>query len=219
MPALAELLDELDHLATVEHALCVQYLFLDCALVEPGSGGNLALTAMFQIRQVNDVLVTAGLAGNLARAEAVRGTPPVPFPPLTVGGLDLDQQGAIAVAVDRRYATARALLDSDPDVKADLRDRIAAVLDAGSGRAAAFESFRESLPANYLRPVREPADDVETTLQSIGLREYSLIVQLLQEHFAGPTGLTLLALARDAMRTLQEIFFLLTERDLLPRFD
>jgi hypothetical protein len=38
-----ELLDELDHLATVEHALCVEYLFLDCALVDRGPAFNLAL--------------------------------------------------------------------------------------------------------------------------------------------------------------------------------
>jgi len=219
MPASDELLDELDHLATVEHALCVQYLFLDCALVEPGSAFNLALTAMSQIRQVNDVLVTAGLTGNLARAEAVRATPPVPFAPLVAGGIDLARQSLIAVAVDRRYATARALLDSDPAVDSDLRDRIAGALDGGAGHAAAFESLRESLPEVYLRRVREPADEGETTLRSIGLREYNLIVQLLQEHFTGANGLTLLAIARDAMRTLQEVFFLLTERDLLPRFD
>ncbi len=91
-----ELLDELDHLATVEHALCVEYLFLDCALVDRGPGFNLALSAMFQLRRVNDAQVTAGRGGNMTRAAQVRGTPPVTFAPLVASQLVgmLDRESA-----------------------------------------------------------------------------------------------------------------------------
>jgi hypothetical protein len=220
-----ELLDELDHLATVEHALCVEYLFLDCALVDRGPAFNLALGAMFQLRRLNDVLVTPGQAGNLSRAPEVRGTPPVAFAPLDASQLDgmLDREYAIAAAVDRRYAVASTLLDAVPDLDPDLREQIASVLEGGTGHAAEFTSFREPLdgrsPSEYLRPVHDPASDDETTLQSISEREYRLIVGLLAEHFAGLNGLTLLALARDAMRTLGDIHSLLVERNLLPLFD
>lgn len=220
-----ELFDELDHLATVEHALCVEYLLLDCALVDRGPGFNLALTAMFQLRMLNDALVAAGQAGNMARATEVRGTPPTAFAPLVAGALDgiLDRESAIAVAVDARYAVAGSLLGSVPELEPELRDLITRALDGGVGHAAAIASLREALdglsPADYLRPVREPAGEVAETLQSVSLREYRLIVRLLEEHFAGSEELTMLALAKDAMSALQGILFLLTERNLLPLFD
>jgi hypothetical protein len=217
-----QLFDELDHLATVEHALCVEYLLLDCALVDRGPGFNLALTAMFQLRMLNDALVAAGQAGDLARATEVRGTPPTVFAPLVAGQLDgiLDREYAIAVAVDARYAIAGSLLGYVPDLEPELRDLIIRAVDAGVGHAAAVTSLREKLsPTDYLRPVREPAGDVEETLQSVSLREYRLIVRLLEEHFAGSEELTMLVLAKDAMTTLQGILFLLTERNLLPLFD
>jgi hypothetical protein len=178
---------------------------------------------MFQLRRLNDVLVTAGQAGNMNRAAEVRGTPPVAFAPLDASQLDrrLDRGYAIAAAVDRRYTVASTLLDAVADLDPDLRDSIAGALEGGTGHAAELTSFREPLdgrpPAEYLRPVHAPASDDETTLQSVSQREYRLIVGLLAEHFAGLNGLTLLALARDAMRTLGDS--LLAERDLLPLFD
>jgi hypothetical protein len=220
-----ELLAELDHLATVEHALCVEYLFLDCALVDRGPGINLALGTMFQLRRVNEALVMAGQSGNMSRAAQVRGIPPLAFAPLDASQLDgvLGRESAIAAAVDARYAIAGSLLSLVADLDPGLRDRIDGVVDSGAGHAAEFISFRESLagrpPAEYLRPVREPADDSDTTLRSISQGGYRLIIQLLQEQFAGPGGLTMLALARDAMRTLDGILFLLAERNLLPLFD
>jgi hypothetical protein len=218
-----KLLDELDHLATVEHALCVEYLFLDCALAERGSGENLALAAMSQLRQLNDALVLAGQPGNMTRAAQVRGTPPVAFAPLDASQLDgvLDREYTIAAAVDARYAVAVGLLASVADLDPELRDRIAATIASGAGHVAAFVSFRDSLAGlPFLRPVREPADEVESTMRSMSQREYGLIVQLLENHFAGAADdLTLLALARTAMRTLDDILTLLAERDLLPLFD
>lgn len=226
MSPLDKLLDELDHLATVEHALCVEYLFLDCALVERGPGENLALAAMSQLRQLDDALVLAGGAGNMTRAAQVRGTPPVAFAPLDASQLDgvLDREYAIAVAVDARYAVAVALLASVAELDPELRDRIAGTVGSGTGHAAAFASFRDSLedrpPAEFLRRVREPADEVETTMRSMSRREYGLIVQLLESYFAEPTDdLTMLALAKIAMGTLEDILFLLAERNLLPLFD
>jgi hypothetical protein len=212
-------------LATVEHALCVEYLFLDCVLVDRGPGIDLAFASMFQLRRLNDTLATAGQAGNMTRAAQVRGTPPVAFAPLDAGQLDgvLERESKIAAAVDARYAVAGSLLGSAADLDPGLRDQIAGLVESGAGHAAAFTSFRESLdgrpPAEYLRQVREPADEGDATLQSISLRQYGLIVALLEQHFAAPDGLTMLALARDAMRTHQGILFLLAERNLLPLFD
>ena len=216
-----KLLDELDHLATVEHALCVEYLFLDCALVNRGPGFNLSLSAMFQLRRLNDALVMAGQPGNLTRATQVRGTPPVAFAPLDETQLDglLEREYAIALAVDARYAVATSLLAAVDDLDPDLHGRVTSAIEGGGGHAAAFASLRDELPEEYLRPVREPVDESDDTLRLLSLREYGLIVRLLEEHFAAPEALTMLALAKDAMRSLDGVMFLLAERNLLPRFD
>ncbi|MGH3879363.1 MAG: hypothetical protein ACRDSK_20235 [Actinophytocola sp.] len=221
MTPLAKLLDELDHLATVEHALCVEYLFLDCALVERGPGINLAMASMYPLRRLNEALVAAGGASNLTPAAQVRGTPPVAFAPLDATQLDglLAREYAIAQAVDARYAVVGSLLASVTDLDPDLHSQLTGAIEDGGGHAAAFASLRDELPEKFLRPVREPVDEADDTLRSLSLGSYGLIVRLLEEHFAVPGGLNMLALARDAMTTLRGVMFLLAERNLLPRFD
>jgi hypothetical protein len=221
MTPLAKLLDELDHLARVEHALCVEYLFLDCALVDRGPAINLAMATMPRLRQLNEGLVKAGGTANLTPATEVRGTPPVAFAPLDATQFDglLEREHAIAQAVDRRYAVAATLLASVDDLDPELHSRLSGAIEGGDGHASAFASFRDELPEEYLRPVREPVDDSDDILRMLSLGEHGLIVRLLEQHFATPDELDMLTLAKDAMTTLRGILFLLAERNLLPRFD
>jgi hypothetical protein len=221
MTPLAKLLDELDHLATVEHALCVEYLFLDCALVDRGAGINLAMAPMSRIRRLNEALVAAGGTSNPTRAAEVRGTPPVAFAPLDASQFDglLAREYAIARAVDARYAVAASLLADVTGLDPDPHSQLAGTIEDGGGHAAAFASFRDELPERFLRPVREPVDEADDTLRSLSLGSYGLIVRLLEAHFAVPGELDMLALARDAMTSLRGVMFLLAERNLLPRFD
>jgi len=220
MTPLAKLLDELDHLATVEHALCVEYLFLDCALVGRGAGINLAMASMYPFRRLNEALAAAGGTSNLTRAAQVRGTPPVAFAPLDATQFDglLAREYAIAQAVDARYAVAASLLAEVTGLDPDLHSQLAGAIEGG-GHAAAFASLRDELPERFLRPVREPVDEADDTLRSLSLGSYGLIVRLLEEHFAEPCKLNMLTLAKDEMTTLRGVLFLLAERNLLPRFD
>jgi hypothetical protein len=85
-----QVLDELELLATVEHALVVGYLSVCCALghdLEPAEGGAtteqgreaagaasaLAVGEMFHVRRVNDRLVDAGRSAQLGRADSIPG--------------------------------------------------------------------------------------------------------------------------------------------------
>jgi len=123
-----QVLDELGDLAAVAHALCVEYLFMECALGH-GAGSaagppppqaaeaaaaahSLAVGQMRRLRAINHLLTLAGRDAELGRAAELRLPAPaaaIAFAPLTAAQLDgmLDREYAMATAVDARYTALR----------------------------------------------------------------------------------------------------------------
>jgi hypothetical protein len=231
-----QILDELDHLATVEHALCVEYLFLHGALgdvVEPGpAGGQVGLLAVSEMRRlhgVNRALVAAGRPATLGRATEVRRAPepPLPLAPLTAAQLDgfPDRELAVAAAVDARYAVVRrAVADVDPPFDAAVRELTDQATDAGVQHAADFTPVRDALaglaPADYLRATRDqPAGEVETGLVELGDHYYALIVEAVHLALAHEDEIgDLVGSTVQTMFRLEDVHRMLASRGLLPRF-
>jgi len=127
-------LAELDALASVEHALLIEYLLIHAALghdLLPADAGETAdrvaaaaatasMLAQGQMRllmRVNRGLTTAGRPAQVGRAvviraEATREVALVPASPAALDGF-LDRGRRIAVAVDRRYARLRPAVDPE----------------------------------------------------------------------------------------------------------
>jgi hypothetical protein len=162
------IVDELEFLASVEHALITEYLTIGCALSADlpdasGVAGSLAQIQMFRLNDVCLALVAAGRSPTLDRAANITvGATDVPFSP---AGPDayadlLDRESAIARAVDDRY---RGLaLSAGPDL-AEL------VGESGTTHYDALQRLRDAIgdpaPPGLLRTVRfEPGNDTESTL-------------------------------------------------------
>ncbi len=116
-----QVLDELEQLATVEHAVIVEYLSVHWALghdLEAEEGGatteqgreasavaaGLAQGEMFRLKDVNRALVAVGRSAELGRASSIdTGPTTIPLDPPT--GAQLEQlrqrEDDIAAAVDR----------------------------------------------------------------------------------------------------------------------
>jgi hypothetical protein len=106
-----QVLDELEFLASAEHALITEYLTVGYALSidlpdASGVAANLAQSQMFRLNDVCRALVAAGRSPTLDRAASITvGAADIPFSP---AGPDayadlLDRESAIARAVDDRY--------------------------------------------------------------------------------------------------------------------
>ena len=138
-----EVLDELDFLASVEHALVVEYLSVCCALghdleqqdggattrqgrAAAGSAAVLATGEMFHLKGVNRCLLGAGRSPQLGRAASVSGDSVAEIalgPPSRAELVRLlDRMGAIASAVDERYTRLRPAVTSGPLFDGDLLD-------------------------------------------------------------------------------------------------
>lgn len=228
------LVDELDHLATVEHALCVLYLWFHCALgdvVEPGpAGGQAGLMAQDQMRRIrgtNRALVRAGGTVTVGRATHVRSDAgaPVELPAPDPGGLDtfLDRCGPAAAALDGRYGHLRDLAASaDPGV----REEIDAAVATGVLHAAELATLRDGLaglgPAEYVR-VRPAAAPVAGTpvagLQRLGDLYYRTIVEAVRLGMTYEDDLgDLIPSTTTTMFKLEEVHRKLAERGHLPTF-
>ena len=162
-----EVLDELAILSTVEHALCVEYLFVACVLghgresaaddddidaqVDGAAGhalNGLAIGEMQLLRAINETLVRAGRRPRLGRATSVAGDPvAISFAPLTAAQLDglLEREHAIAAAVDARYARLPTTVETlvDPATGEDPFANIGTLVAVGSGHAEAFAALQE----------------------------------------------------------------------------
>jgi hypothetical protein len=228
---LQQILEEFDYLATVEHALCVEYLFIDCALVAPGQAFVLADFEMRLLRSVNETLRLAGRPPNLGRASHIRrdSAPPLALAPLTPAQLTgfLDREYAIASAVDERYVKLRPAVDphATPALDPELLEQITRVVADGTQHSTWFATLRDALegrrPDEYLRPVHdEPADELERTLLEISDQHYSLILQSLRTGFTHQDELwgPMRQLAINSMEGLRQVNGLLVERNLLPNF-
>jgi hypothetical protein len=206
-----QVLNELQFLATVEHALIVEYLSVGCALghdLEPEEGGAtttqgrdaasaasaLAVSQMFHLRRVNLGLVDAGRSAQLERATSISSdsVAEITLSPPTLAQLQqlVDREEAIAKAVDERYARLVPAVTSVPVFEGELLEELRSVIvDDGSTHAGAVTFLRDSLgdlsPGDFLRATRrDPADTLERRLLDLSDRFYRLVLAALHERFA-----------------------------------
>jgi len=230
-PTRDQVLDELELLAGVEHALVVEHLTLCCMLghdLAAEDGGpttpegataaraarSLAIQEMFHLKRVSLALADAGRPVGLDRATSIS-SPSVPEIPLDPpGGTDLgrwsERGAAIAAAVDERFralALAEEVIDED-----------------GPTHVAAFAAVQEALgprdPAEVVRVTRRrPDDGFEERLLAAGFNLYDLVVTALREAYSSPDAPPgFRQLATSAMSGLDDTHRLLVQRGLLPPF-
>jgi hypothetical protein len=243
-----EVLDELDFLASVEHALVVEYLSVCCALghdlqqqdggattrqgrAAAGAAAVLAIGEMFHLKGVNRGLVGAGRSPQLGRAVSISSDSVAEIalgPPSRAELVRLlDRLGAIASAVDERYARLRPAVTSDALFDGDLLGELRSVIvEDGSTHVKNFATLRDSV--GDLRPEgllvatrREGTDALERRLLAVSDRSYGLVLAILQERFAQQdlfVAGSFRGLAVSAMEGLDEINRALVQRGLLPPF-
>ena len=241
-----QVLDELEQLATVEHALIVEYLSVHCALghdLEAEEGGatteqgreasavaaGLAQGEMFRLKDVNRALVAAGRSAQLGRASSTdTGPTTIPLDPPTRAQLEQlrQREDDIAAAVDARYGRLRSAVTSDGVFDGDLLATVRSVLDDGVTHSDALASFRDALgdvaPAFFLRAIRRATNDAfEQRLLDVSDRGYQAIVAALGESFAQEdpfAGGAFTRFAVSGMTSLDDVHRLLVQRGLLPPF-
>jgi hypothetical protein len=242
-----QVLDDLQYLATVEHALCVNYLQIHYALggdTEPeASAGSaarvssaaqeslsMAFDQMRHLRRVNHVLVLAGREPVLHRAAHVvpPSGPAIPLGPFTpeLFGLFPERDRSIAATVDQRYARLQSAVASpDSPFEGELLDQINVVLASAADHTTAVGVLADHLtgpePAEFLRATRvEPADPLERTLFELSDRYYRVIVATLAASFKNDQLVDgqLLPLAVSTMDRLNDVNRLLVKRGLIPSF-
>lgn|SRR5439155_4918638 len=239
-----EALRELDALATVEHALLVEYLRVSCVLGDgdgtappnprvaaaSGDAFDLAVSAMKQLHRINTALTLAGWPPQVGRAAAIRTEAGVElaFGPLSRADLDrlVAREEDLARAVDARTERLRPTVEGPDAVFADeLLFAVSGVVDVGTGHAGALDRLKGHLhdvpPAVYLRVTRqEPADDAERAVLDLADRHYHLVVANVRAAFAydDAFGGSLLQRALSTMDVMNAVDGLLTARGLLPAF-
>jgi hypothetical protein len=242
-----QVLDELDVLATVEHALCVEYLSIHCALghdLPPADSGAtaqhvhdaaqaafvLALGEMHHLHRINLALTHAGRPAQVSRASNIAGVSVAEIalgPPCAVE-LErlLDREHEIAAAVDAKYARLHpAVASQHPLFEGDVLERMSVLLDPSPDHSTPLGALEEQLESvnsdDYLRATpRDPANPLERSLLELSDRYYALIVATLQAWFAheDQLGTELPGRAFATMDGLHATNGLLVERGLLPAF-
>ena len=209
-----QVLDELELLAKVEHALIVDHLSVQCALghdLEAEDGGAtteggrnaaqaasiLAQGEMFRLKDVNQALLAAGRPAQLERADNVVDTSgtAIPLAPPTRAQLEqlLPREDAIAAAVDARYERLRPSVAAAGIFDGDLLDTVQSLVDRGTSHADGVASLHEAMgdvaPAFFLRAVRrEPHDGFEQRLLDVADRGYQSVLAALRESLADHGG-------------------------------
>jgi hypothetical protein len=236
-PSRDQALDALDDLATVEHALLVEYLCVYCALGHDGGKAGpaaqvafgLSLRAMKQLSRVNRVLVAAGRPVQVGRASAVRTpTGELPFDPLNRTRLErlVEREEALAAAVDARYELLRPAVAPRTAVFEDelLFDATFAVevgLEHASAVVDLYTDLHGLTPAEFLHVTRiEPTNDLERALLAVADRHYAAVVETVGAAFAHDDALggQLIQRAMSTMDLLNEVLRLLVTQGLLPTF-
>jgi hypothetical protein len=242
------LLDELEALAGVEHALIVEYLTVSCALghdLDEADGGatsdrgrqaaavaaQLAQNEMFHLSRLCRVLVDSGRIPALDRATSIPEPDGalLPLDPPDAAALEhlLARETALATAVDARYARLAPAVTTAPVVDGDLLDTLRGlVVDDGPTHAARYAALRDALgdppPPGYLRATRrQAADAFEQRLLDAADRGYGLVIAALRESVAQSdpfAGGSFRQLAVSAMFHLDDLHRLLVQRGLLPAF-
>jgi hypothetical protein len=238
-----QVLDELEFLATVEHALIVEYLSVCCALghdLEADEGGAttkqgrdaagaasaLAFGEMFRLKHMCFALVDAGRLPGLGRATSITAGVESSLDPPSAAQLAhlVAREQALASALDERYVRLKGAVTSDPVFEGPLLEELRQiVVDEGPTHSGALLGLQHALgegelPADLLRATRrEAADSFEQRLLDASDRSYGLVLALLRERFV-PESFTSGTLSVKAMDSLDQINRLLVQRGLLPPF-
>jgi hypothetical protein len=203
-----EVLDQLRVLATVEHALIVEYLSVQCALghnlpADEGGGateelravanlaGNLAQDEMRHLRLLHQALADAGHPAQVERAVSIASdsVAEVALGPPSAAQLErlFEREQAIAKAVDERFARLVPAVTTDPVFDGGLLGKMRSVVEHGQRHTQAVEALRPLWglePAAFLRATRrEPRDEFERHLLSVSKRTYNHLVAIVQKWF------------------------------------
>ena len=238
-----QVLDKLEQLADVEHALIVEYLTVSCALghnlsaeeggatsdegrAAAGAAANLAQDEMFHLRDICGALADAGRTPQLGRASSIADVTGalVSLDPPSAAQLRelIGRAKAITSAVDAAYAGLAAALT--PEVFDEpLLSRLRNVVESGAAHGVGTTRLRDALgtppPADFLRvPRRETDDPFEQGLLRTSDLAYRLVTSALREQFAQPDDFSFRSLATTAMDALDSSNRTLAQRGLLPAF-
>jgi hypothetical protein len=242
-----QVLDELDFLTTVCHAVLVEALTIQGAagrdlpadqfgpindqadgLAQVASG--IALGEMFRLKRLNDALLAAGRPGETGRATSISSdsVPEISLAPLTPEQfIDIvPRELAIGRAIGERYGRLVPAVTTAPVFSGGLLTQIQGVIEDGQGYPAALAGYRDPLggvpSGKVVRATRrESADDSEQNLLDTSDRAYRLLVELLGQAFTPPPEGQLGASVQpaiEAMNITDGINSELTRRGLLPPF-
>jgi hypothetical protein len=234
-------LDELEVLATIEHALIVEYLSICCALgnnLDAKDGGpttdrgraaaaaaaQLAQDGMIHFRDINRALVNSKRSARLDRAERIANML-VP-PDQTELQRLLEREKAIAMAVDERYTRLAPAVTTHPVFEGERLDEWRIVIvENGPTHVDGLTELQTALddlaPAEFLRAIRTTANDsFEQRLLDTNDRTYGLVVGAVRGTFDPDFAVSgaFRGIAISAMLTLDESNRLLVQRGLLPPF-
>ncbi len=223
----AGVLDVVVGLATVEHALCVEYLRvayvlghgLDDAPSAAQTAIDMATNEMRHLHRVNKALALAGRRPEVGRATGI--VPDIRFGPLGPSEQAhlADREAAIAMAVDAAWEGLRpAVAPGGAFPDGDLRDLLDFVLATCTDHAGPVAGLAPDLAVRV--PGREPADEAERSLAALSDGHYHLVVAMVEASF-GPDaqlGDALLGRALADMTSLDEVNGVLVRRGLLPPF-
>lgn len=241
-----QVLDELQYLATVEHALVVHHLQIyyafgtDEELGAPGGApseqaaevakASLSI-AVTDMRHFGSLMGLLGRAGRRPSVERPLHVLPMSGLAIPIGSLTpahfeafVDRQEAIASAVDGRYTRLESdLASSKPHLGGDLASEISFILQTHVDHLAQVPRLVDGLageePSKLLRARRwEPADDLERSLLAVSNQYYQALVAILQTRFSHQElGGDLFGRSQTAMTELDGCNKLLVARGLIPR--
>jgi hypothetical protein len=222
-------LDELEVLLTVEHALIVEYLTLQCAF-GPGelstTAFGLAAGQMFQVKNVIRALDGKRPFLNLGRATGITGTDGTAIslePPGEPELLDLlDREESIARAVDAQYA---ALAPAVADV-VEFSDEVRLAVDRGQAHHDPVTALRDQMAGRLLGDLlhatrRTPGSPAERVALGAIDAIYAGVLDLLRRQFftlGGESEGDFRLAAIDAMNRLNTSCRALAGLGLLPSF-
>ena len=229
-----QVLSELDLLARVEHALCVEYLSIMCALGPgPSAGAAFALAKreMRHLHEVNQALAAAGRPHQLGRASSIPGSSGAelalgPLRPEQLEGFRAHER-EIASVVDERYARIQAALESaEPPFDPELVQRLTFILESDSRHAELLFDPVDRLPRPAPPPDVPRSDELERSLLELSDRQYGLVLAHVAVWFAHEDQpdprlggeLPGRGQALAAMDALDAILALLVARGLTPPF-
>jgi hypothetical protein len=213
----SQVLDELEVLASAEHALITEYLTVGYALLVdlPAASdvaASLAQSQMFRLNDVCRALAAAERLPTLERAASITDITFSPAGPDAYGDL-LVRETAIAKAVDDRY---RALAPSVGPGLAELVGKF------GPTHVDALQSLRDAVghpaPPGLLRTVRfEARTESESALLGASDSTYRVVVTALRAMYAAEFS-DYRQIANTAMLALDAINRVLAQDGLLPSF-